>query len=69
MPVKRFRTFEEAEQALWCMQPDAAYFRQVRQLFDLAGKLSRVPAVKPGIYKYRAIDDRDREQGQNLLKR
>ncbi len=39
MGVTKFRTFEEAEQALWKLEPDNEYFKQIRSTFELAEKL------------------------------
>ncbi|MEI6206668.1 MAG: hypothetical protein WCP20_07795 [Desulfuromonadales bacterium] len=59
MGVTRYRTFEEAEQALWNFAPDAAYYEQVRAMFDLAERL-RDHSFKPGLTKFRSIADKDR---------
>lgn len=59
MGVTKFRTFEEAEQALWCLSPDAAYFERVRAMFEVAEKL-RPHNFRPGITKFRSIEEKNR---------
>lgn len=56
MGIVKFRTFEEAEQALWTFTPDHAYFERIRELFDVAQRL-RPTAPKPGIQKFRSIEE------------
>lgn len=62
MPVWKFRTFEEAERALWTTSDDPALPRRIRALWrrSLAGPLSG----PRGVLKYRTIEeanaDRDR---------
>jgi len=59
MGVTKFRTFEEAEQALWNVAPDAEYFAQVRKMFELMERL-RSHTFQPGVTKYSSIDEKDR---------
>jgi len=56
MPVKKFKTFDEAERDLWCMEPDEAYYKRVIKLFDTTRKLYK-PKLKPGLYKYKTIHE------------
>lgn len=56
MPVYKFRTFEEAREALWVDEVDDAYINRVEALWrrshDLLGR-----RYKPGVYKYRSIEE------------
>lgn len=56
MPVEKFKTFEEAERALWNFKPDVEYFRKVREFYGLFFKLSRFTYPK-GIYKFRTFEE------------
>jgi hypothetical protein len=56
MPVTKFRSFQEAEEALWCFAPDKAYFQQVRQFFATASRMNQ-QNIRPGITKYRSLDE------------
>ena len=57
MGIKKFTSFEEAEQALWEFNPDSAYFSRLRDLFALAEKLY-TGHVETGIRKYRSLEER-----------
>jgi hypothetical protein len=59
-PIQRFRTFEEAEEALWCFEPDVAYWKRVKRLFALAERL-RPRRCPRGIFRYRTINEANRE--------
>ncbi len=60
MTVEKFKTFKEAEEALWCFHPDEKYYKKVRQLFALAGHFYK-PACKRGIRKYKTIQDANKD--------
>ncbi len=67
MPVYKFRTFEEARQALWHDGLDQRYLERLAKLWAFSARLKQ-PAFPPGVYKYRDIADaaraRDRWAGQ-----
>lgn len=56
MPVTKFRSFQEAEEALWCFAPDKAYFQRVRQFFATASRINP-QKIRPGITKYRSLEE------------
>ena len=56
MPVYRYKTFEEADQALWNFDPDQNYFNQIHQLFIIADKLNAIKC-QPGVLKYHTIEE------------
>ena len=56
MPVTKFKSFQEAEEALWCFAPDKAYFQQVRQFFATASRINQ-QNIRSGITKYRSFDE------------
>ena len=56
MAVLKFKTFEDAEQALWNFNPDENFFREIHELFIFAAKLN--PVVYPrGVFKYKTFED------------
>ncbi len=56
MPVYKYKTFEEADQALWNFNPDEKFFRKIHELFILAAKLN--PVVYPrGVFKYKTLEE------------
>jgi uncharacterized protein len=63
MPVYKYKTFEEAKIALWCREPDRAYFTQLNSLWALADRLS--PCKYPsGVSKYRTIEEAKKQRGE-----
>lgn len=63
MPVYKYKTFDEAKLALWCREPDRAYFRQLNSLWALADRLSPIK-YPPGVFKYRTIEEAYRQRGE-----
>jgi len=61
MPVYKFKSFEDAERALWNFNPDSDYYRRVAGLFQITFKLSP-PACKRGVHPYRNIEEAARDR-------
>jgi hypothetical protein len=61
MPVQKFKTFEEAEKALWNFHPDEAYYARVAELWDFANKLNPISYPK-GIFKFRTIEEANKHR-------
>lgn len=66
MSIQKFKTLDEAEQALWCYNPDEKYFKQVRELFKLANRLCP-PDFPRGIFKYRTMEEANNAKQEWLL--
>ncbi len=56
MPVYKFKTFEDAERALWTLNPDDEYYRRVRGLFEIAFRLAP-PKCRRGIFRFSSIEE------------
>jgi hypothetical protein len=63
MPIYKYKSFEEAEQAVWNFQPDETYFRKVAELWNFANKLLPVSYPK-GIYKFRSMKEANNHREQ-----
>jgi hypothetical protein len=66
MPIQKFKTFEEAQRALWCFNPDENYYRNVRELFKLGDRLCP-PDFPRGIFKYKTIEEANKQKDEWIL--
>jgi len=57
MGISKFKSFEDAERALWEFKPDHQYFERVRALFDLSEHLLH-REYQPGIRKFHSLAER-----------
>lgn len=61
MPVYKYKTFEEAERALWNFNPDENYYQRVAELWEFANQLN--PIVYPrGIFKFKTLEEANRHR-------
>ncbi len=65
-PVFRFRSFEEAEQALWCFEPDESYWKRVSRLWG-SGQGFAARKCRRGIFRYRTIQEANREDDEWII--
>jgi hypothetical protein len=56
MPVYKFKTFKDAERALWNFQPDEIYYERLKDLWDIADKLNPI-AYPKGIFKFKTLQE------------
>lgn len=63
MPVFRYKTFKEAEWALWNFYPDESYFHKVAELWEFANKLCPISYPK-GIFKFRIIEEANKHRNE-----
>lgn len=61
MPLHRYRTYEEAERALWNPDPDETYCDQLAELWKFADELSPIDYPR-GIFRYRSIEEADKQR-------
>ncbi len=55
MPIYKYKTFKEAERALWHFAPDKQYYEKVAELWEFANELN--PIVYPrGVFKFKTIE-------------
>jgi len=64
MPVKKFRTLDEAARSLWLDPGDPRIWDGVVRRWQLHLFFSREPtqATGRGVFKYRSIDEKQRRQ-------
>ncbi len=63
MPVYKYKSFEEAERALWNFHPDAAYYKKVAELWNFANKLRPIKYPR-GVFKFRTIAEANRQRDE-----
>lgn len=63
MPVRKFRSLEEMEDALWREPGDPELFRAIEGVWAFADQTCprRFP---PGVYRHRSIEDAERQREQ-----
>ncbi len=61
MPVYKYRTFEEAERALWNFKPDEAYFKRVAELWEFADQLNSIVYPR-GILKFQNLEEANKQR-------
>ena len=54
--IKKFKTFEEAEHNLWCFNPDDAYYKRVKEFYELASHLVKFK-VQKGVLKFKTFEE------------
>lgn len=68
MPVEKFSSFTQAEEALWCMRPDAEYYTRLRGFWRVVEGLSHPGRRYPhGVTGYRTTDEAARQMDEWLL--
>jgi hypothetical protein len=63
MPVFKYKTFDDADKALWNFHPDEAYYKQVAALWRFANKLSPITYPR-GIFKFRNIEEANKHRDE-----
>ncbi|NIA28381.1 MAG: hypothetical protein GWP06_00535 [Actinobacteria bacterium] len=61
MPIHKYKTFAEAEQALWNFHPDDAYYSRLEELWDFADRLCPIHYPR-GIFKFRTIEEANKHR-------
>lgn len=61
MPVKKFKTFKEAEEDLWNFYPDEEWIKRAFRLFRLSKFQKKKPVIR-GIRKFKTFEEAELEQ-------
>jgi len=61
MPVYKYKTFQEARDALLVKNPDARYYKMLSGFYETFGKIftRRFPH---GVYKFKSIEDAQKQK-------
>ena len=63
MPVIRYKSFEQAQKALWHYQKGSEYYRLIENLFDFYDRLKPHP-YPHGIFKYENLESFNRQKAE-----
>ena len=66
MTVQKFKTFEEAERALWNFNPDKEYFKKVSAFYALFSRLNKFSYPK-GIYKFKTFEEAEEHKQKMII--
>jgi hypothetical protein len=68
MPFDRFRTMEEAREALWANRAEVEVFARIRRLWSFARRLA--PGAAPrGLRRFRTLEEASREREAWIARR
>ena len=63
MPIYKYKTFEEAEKALWNFNPDEKYYEKLAELWEFANELNPINYPK-GIFKFKSIEEANQHRNE-----
>lgn len=64
MPIKKFRTLDEAARSLWLEPGDPRIWDGLVRRCRLHRFFGRARKPAPGVFKYRSIDEKQRAQAR-----
>lgn len=56
MAIEKYKSFKDASNRLWVLEPDKDYYKQLKEKFEFWSRLSERKATK-GIQKFRTFDE------------
>lgn len=62
MPVKKFKTFEEAREDVWNFYPDGEWIKRTFRLFKFS-RFKKKHHIKKGIQKYNTFEEAQKDDG------
>lgn len=69
MPVRRFRTFEDAAQALWIDRGDPSLAPRIRALWSRSRQIAPGPPPPRGLRRFRTIEEAGEERDRWIARR
>lgn len=61
MPVTKYTTFEQAREAQWVYTPDAKYYQQLREFYNLAFRLFPV-RTEHRLWKFKTLQEANKQK-------
>jgi len=68
MPVRKYKSTEEARRALWVDRSDPDLGKRLRRLWATSAHLAR-PEIPRGLRRFRSIEEADRERQSWIQRR
>ena len=65
MGIHKYKTFEEAEKALWVAEVDAAYIKNLKELYVLNDFLHKF-IVQKGVMKFSSFEKADKHKRNSI---
>jgi len=66
MPIQKFKSFEEAERALWNFNPDNEYYKKLRAFYKLFSKLLKF-SYPQGVFKFRSFEEAEEHKMNAII--
>jgi hypothetical protein len=66
MAVYKYKTFSEAERALWVFKPGKEYYKRLGEHFLVSEKICP-PSFPRGIYKYKSFAEAQKQKMEWLI--
>ncbi len=54
MTIQKFKTYQEAKEALWCFNPDAIYYQSLRDFWETSARLKPLKLYSHGITRFQS---------------
>ena len=62
MPVKKYKTFEDAEKDLWVLNPDEEYYKKIWELFKFSSEILKSRNIRRGVFKYKTFEEAEKDK-------
>ena len=66
MPVNKYKSYQEARDALQVKKPDENYYKMLSGFYETFGSLFRL-RFPSGVYKFKTIEDAQRQKENWIL--
>jgi hypothetical protein len=66
MAIQKFRSFQEAKEALWCFKPDINYYQSIQEFWTTIAKLRPIKKYPHGISKYKSLAESEKKMEEWL---
>ena len=68
MPVQKFKSYQDAREALWCFSPDDQYYQQIKEFWYTVSCLRPMRRYPHGVSKFKSVDEASAKMDEWVLK-